>query len=92
MGEMFLKVHAKDSFTLVRLISIKSVYTKIRQLLQSCKPDKNNISWLSNRLIVSFSGSESCNPNLVTWRTESLTCFDNYSGQDKKFVTVTSSP
>ena len=43
MGEMFLKVHAKDSSTLVRLISIKSVYTKIRQLLQSCKPDKNNI-------------------------------------------------
>ena len=75
MGEMFLKVHAKDSFTLVRLISIKSVYTKILQLLQSFKPDKNNISWLSNWLIVSFSGSEPCNPKLITWKTASLKFF-----------------
>ena len=48
MGEMSPKVHGKDSFTLVRLISIKSVYTKIIQLLQIFKPDKNNISWFSN--------------------------------------------
>ena len=48
MDEMSPKVHGKDSFTLVRLISIKSVYTKIIQLLQIFKPDKNNISWFSN--------------------------------------------
>ena len=40
MGEMSPKVHGKDSFTLVRLLSIKSVYTKILQLLQIFKPDK----------------------------------------------------
>ena len=66
------KVHDKDSFTLVLLISIKSVYTTILQILQSFKPDKNNISWLSNWLIVSFSDSEPYNPKLITWKTESL--------------------
>ena len=48
MGEMSPKVHGKDSFMLVRLISIKSVYTKIIHFFQTFKPDKNNISWLSN--------------------------------------------
>ena len=75
MGEMPPKVHRKDSFTPVRLLFIKSVYTKILQLLQIFKPDKDNISWLSNWLIVSFSGSKPCNPKLITWKTRGLNFF-----------------
>ena len=72
MDEMSSKVHDKDSFTLVQLISIKSVYTTILQILQSFKTGKTNITWLSNWLIVSLSDSEPCNPKLITWKTESL--------------------
>ena len=42
MYEMSSKVHAKVSFKLVRLISIKSV--QVFQILQILKPDKNNVS------------------------------------------------
>ena len=42
MYEMSPKVHAKVTFTLIRLISIKSV--QVFQILQILKPDKNNVS------------------------------------------------
>ena len=85
MYEMSSKVHAKVSFKLVRLISIKSV--QVFQILQILKPDKNNVSQLSNWLIVSFSPSEPCNPKIIShfltnylenWELRIF--FDYYSG------------
>ena len=50
------------------------------QHLQTFKPDKNNISWLSNWLVILLSGSKPCNPKPITWKTGSLNFFDSYSG------------
>ena len=58
MGEMSPKEHVKVPFTLVQLISMKSA--------NYFKTDENNIPWLSNWLIVSFSDSEPCNPKIAS--------------------------
>ena len=55
--------------------------------MQILKPDKSNISWLSNWLIVSFSSPEPCNPKIASqfltnyldnWKLR--TFFGNYAG------------
>ena len=64
-----------------------NICTKVFQVLQILKPDENNISWISNWIKVSFSGSEPCNPKTdthfflsITWKAGSLKFLHNYSG------------